>query len=55
VLGGGETGVELPLGDVLLHVNIIGRGRGGRLQRRALISGLTRENWRERWQRRASA
>src|SRR5262245_43883966 len=55
VLGGDETGVELPLGNALLRVNIIGRGRGGRLQRRALISGLTHENWRERWQRRASA
>jgi hypothetical protein len=55
VLAGAETVVELPLGDALLRVNIIGRGRGGRLQRRALISGLTRENWRERWQRRASA
>jgi hypothetical protein len=55
VLAGGETGVEVPLGDALLRVNIIGRDRGGRLQRRALISGLTRENWRERWQRRASA
>jgi hypothetical protein len=55
VLAGGETGVDVPLGDALLRVNIIGRGRGGRLQRRALISGLTRDNWRERWQRRASA
>jgi len=55
VLPGNETGVEVPLGDALLRVTIIGRGRGGRLQRRALISGLTRDNWRERWQRRASA
>jgi hypothetical protein len=55
LLGGGETGVEVPLGDALLRVNIVGRGHGGRLHRRALISGLTRDNWRERWQRRASA
>jgi len=55
VLAGGETGVEVPLSDALLRVTIIGRGRGGRLLRRALISGLTRDNWRERWQRRASA
>jgi hypothetical protein len=55
LLGGGQSSVEVPLGDALLRVNIVGRGRGGRLQRRAVISGLTRENWRERWQRRASA
>jgi hypothetical protein len=54
-LAGSETGVQVPLGDGQLRVAIIGRGRGGRLQRRALITGLTRENWRERWQRRASA
>jgi len=53
-LAAGETSVELPLGDNPLRVNILGRGRG-RLQRRALISGLTQENWRDRWQRRASA
>jgi hypothetical protein len=55
VLAGGDTIVEVPLGDNPFRVNILGRGRGGRLQRRALISGLTREGWRERWQRRASA
>ena len=50
-----ETVVELPLGDNPLQVAIIGRSRTGRVQRRALISGLTRESWRERWQRRASS
>ena len=55
VLAAGETSVEVPLGDNTVRVNILGRGRGGRLQRRALISGLTREGWRDRWQRRASA
>jgi hypothetical protein len=55
VLAAGETSVEVPLGDTIVRVNILGRGRGGRLQRRALISGLTREGWRDRWQRRASA
>ena len=55
VLAAGETSVEVPLGDSIVRVNILGRGRGGRLQRRALISGLTREGWRDRWQRRASA
>jgi hypothetical protein len=54
VLDAGQTSVELPLGDNPFRVNVLGRGRG-RLQRRALISGLTRESWHERWQRRASA
>jgi hypothetical protein len=54
VLAAGETSVELPLGDKPFRVTVLGRGRG-RLQRRALISGLTRENWQDRWQRRATA
>ena len=54
VLAAGETSVEVPLGDNPVRVNILGRGRG-KLQRRALISGLTRDGWRDRWQRRASA
>jgi hypothetical protein len=55
VLAAGETAVEVPLGDTPVRVVILGRGRTGRLQRRALVSGLTREGWRDRWQRRASA
>jgi hypothetical protein len=54
VLPAGETSVELPLGELPFRVTILGRGRG-KLQRRALISGLTRDGWRDRWQRRASA
>lgn len=54
LMAAGETSVELALADTTLRVNILGRGRG-RLQRRALISGLTKEGWRDRWQRRASA
>jgi hypothetical protein len=54
VLAADETSVELPLGDKPFRVTVLGRGRG-RLQRRALISGLTRENWQDRWQRRATA
>jgi len=54
VLAAADTSVEVPLGDNPFRVNVLGRGRG-RLQRRALISGLTREGWRERWQRRPSA
>jgi hypothetical protein len=54
-LPGEATSVELPLGDVPLRVHLFGRNRGGRLVRRAIVSGLTRETWAERWQRRASA
>ena len=54
-LAAGATSVELPLGDEALKVHLLGRGRDGRLVRRAVIAGLTRDGWRERWQRRASA
>jgi hypothetical protein len=54
-LPGEATSVELPLGDVPLRVHLLGRNRGGRLVRRAIVSGLTRETWGDRWQRRASA
>ena len=51
----GVTRVELPLGELPLRVHVLGRGRDGRLVRRAVVSGLTRDGWNERWQRRASA
>jgi hypothetical protein len=54
-LAGDATALELPLGDVPLRVHLLGRDRGGRLVRRAIVSGLTRETWTDRWQRRASA
>ncbi len=54
-LPGPETSFELELGDVPSRVHLLGRGRDGRLVRRAIISALTREGWGERWQRRASA
>jgi hypothetical protein len=54
-LGPGETAVDVPLGEHPFRVTILGRGRDGRLLRRALISSLTRETWGERWERRASA
>jgi hypothetical protein len=54
-LPGDATSVELPLGDVPLRIHLLGRDRSGRLVRRAIVSGLTRETWGERWQRRASA
>jgi hypothetical protein len=50
-----DTTVELPLGEQPLRVHLLGRGRDGRLLRRAIVSALTRDGWTERWQRRASA
>jgi hypothetical protein len=49
------TTVELTLGELPLRVHILGRGNDGRLVRRAIVSALTRDNWDDRWQRRASA
>jgi len=54
-LPGDATSVELPLGENALRVHLLGRGRGGKLVRRAVMSTLTPESWGERWQRRASA
>jgi hypothetical protein len=47
-----EARVELPLGDLPMRVTVVGRGRGGRLVRRAVLAGVTRETWDDRWQRR---
>jgi hypothetical protein len=47
--------VEVPIGEHSMRVHILGRSRDGRLLGRAVISGLTRENWNDRWQRKASA
>jgi hypothetical protein len=55
LLPAGTTTVEVPLGEQPIRVHVLGRSRDGRLLRRAVISGLTRENWADRWQRRASA
>lgn len=55
LLPAGTTGIEVPLGEQPIRVHVLGRSRDGRLLRRAVISGLTRENWADRWQRRASA
>ena len=49
------TSAELALGERPLRVHLLGRGRGGKLVRRAVMSPLTPESWGERWQRRASA
>jgi hypothetical protein len=47
-----EPRVELPLGDLPMRVTVVGRGRGGRLVRRAVLTGVTRETWADRWQKR---
>jgi len=49
------TTVEVSLGELPLRVHILGRANDGRLVRRAIVSALTRDNWDDRWQRRASA
>jgi hypothetical protein len=49
------TRVEVPLGEKPFRVTILGRGRDGRPRCRALISGLTKGSWNERWERRATA
>ena len=54
-LPGDATRVELPIGETPVRVHLLGRDRGGRLVRRAILSGLTRETWGDRWQRRATA
>jgi len=54
-LPGETTTIELPLGDVPLRVHLLGRDRAGRLIRRTILSGVTRDTWRDRWQRRATA
>jgi hypothetical protein len=51
----GVTRIELPLAEQPLRVHVLGRARDGRLVRRAVVSGLTRDGWNDRWQRRASA
>jgi hypothetical protein len=47
--------LELPLTDLPQRVSIIGRNAAGRIVQRALVSGLTRANWSQKWQQRASA
>jgi hypothetical protein len=54
-LPGDASSVEVPVGDRALRVHVLGRNRGGRLVRRAMVSGLSLENWSARFERRASA
>ena len=52
----GETSeLELALGDTPTRVHLLGRSRAGKLVQRAIVSGLTRDGWPTRWERRASA
>lgn len=51
-LPGGATELALPLGDNPMRVRIVGRDARGRLVRRAVLTGVTRETWNSRWQRR---
>jgi hypothetical protein len=46
------SSVDLPLDDRPLRVHVVGRTQEGRLLRRAVVSGLTREGWNDRWNRR---
>jgi hypothetical protein len=55
ILPPAQTTVEVPIGEHLFRVNILGRSRDGRPLRRAFISSLGRETWNDRWERRASA
>jgi hypothetical protein len=47
-----EPRAELILTDQPIRVNIVGRSRTGKVVRRGVLSGLTRDNWNDRWQRR---
>ena len=49
------TELALSLGDTPTRVHLLGRGRGGKLIQRAIVSGLTRDGWSSRWERRATA
>jgi len=50
-----EPRAELELSELPLRVSVVGRNASGRIVQRALVSGLTRSNWSQKWQQRASA
>jgi hypothetical protein len=50
-----EPRLELALTELPQRVAITGRNANGRIVQRALVSGLTRSNWSQKWQQRASA
>jgi hypothetical protein len=47
--------LELALAEQPTRVHLFGRNAHGRLVQRAVISGLTSDNWSQRWRQRASA
>jgi hypothetical protein len=47
--------LELRLAEQPTRVHLFGRSAHGRLVQRAVISGLTHDNWSQRWRQRASA
>jgi len=47
--------LELQLAEQPTRVHLFGRSANGRLVQRAVISGLTSDNWSQRWRQRASA
>ena len=47
-----EPRVELPLGDRPMKVHIVGRSGSSKVLRRAVVSGVTRDSWHDRWQKR---
>jgi hypothetical protein len=47
--------LELLLAEQPTRVHLFGRSANGRLVQRAVISGLTTDNWSQRWRQRASA
>jgi hypothetical protein len=50
----GETAsVEVPLGERTMRIHLLGKGRNEKIVRRLMISGLTRDTWSEKWERRA--
>jgi hypothetical protein len=52
-LPGTATSVEVPLGERTMRIHLLGKGRNGKIVRRLMISGLTRDTWSEKWDRRA--
>lgn len=52
-LPGPTTSVEVPLGERTMRIHLLGKGRNGKIVRRLMISGLTRDTWSEKWERRA--
>jgi hypothetical protein len=50
-----EPRFELQLDELPQRISITGRTATGRIVQRAVVSGLTAENWRQKWQQRASA